>query len=100
MFSAFMAAGCVVGGRKQGDVTGDGRRCATARHDVRPALQRFLDVYAALCRFHMKTYGTTAAADRRGAAKNHRSRCKPVAQFQSRSPSTVLASLYRHPLTS
>jgi len=32
---------------------------------------KFMAIYAAMCRYHMKTYGTTAAADRGGAAKNH-----------------------------
>jgi acetyl-CoA acetyltransferase len=43
----------------------------------------FMDVYAALCRFHMKTYGTTQRQIAAVAAKNHRhSVHNPLAQFQ------------------
>jgi acetyl-CoA acetyltransferase len=43
----------------------------------------FMDVYAALCRYHMKTYGTTQRQIAAVAAKNHKhSVHNPLAQFQ------------------
>ncbi|HJW51762.1 MAG TPA: thiolase family protein [Burkholderiaceae bacterium] len=43
----------------------------------------FMDIYAALCRYHMKTYGTTQRQIAAVAAKNHRhSVHNPLAQFQ------------------
>ncbi len=43
----------------------------------------FMDVYAAFCRHHMKTYGTTARQIAAVAAKNHRhSVHNPLAQFR------------------
>lgn len=43
----------------------------------------FMDVYAALCRYHMKTYGTTQRQIAAVAAKNHQhSVHNPLAQFQ------------------
>ncbi len=44
----------------------------------------FMDVYAALCRYHMKTYGTTQRQIASVAAKNHQhSVHNPLAQFQT-----------------
>jgi acetyl-CoA acetyltransferase len=43
----------------------------------------FMDVYAALCRYHMKTYGTTQRQIAAVAAKNHgHSVHNPLAQFR------------------
>ncbi len=43
----------------------------------------FMDVYAALCRYHMKTYGTTQRQMAAVAAKNHRhSVHNPLSQFR------------------
>lgn len=43
----------------------------------------FMDVYAALCRYHMKTYGTTQRQIAAVAAKNHQhSVHNPLAQFR------------------
>ena len=54
----------------------------------------FMDVYAALCRHHMKTYGTTQRQIAAVAAKNHlHSVHNPLAQFQKAfSMEEVLAS--------
>ena len=54
----------------------------------------FMDVYAALCRYHMKTYGTTQRQIAAVAAKNHlHSVHNPLAQFQKAfSMEEVLAS--------
>ena len=54
----------------------------------------FMDVYAALCRYHMKTYGTTQRQIAAVAAKNHQhSVHNPLAQFQQAfSIDQVLAS--------
>lgn len=54
----------------------------------------FMDVYAALCRYHMKTYGTTQRQIASVAAKNHlHSVHNPLAQFQKAfSIEEVLAS--------
>jgi acetyl-CoA acetyltransferase len=54
----------------------------------------FMDVYAALCRHHMKTYGTTQRQIAAVAAKNHQhSVHNPLAQFQQAfSIEQVLAS--------
>ncbi len=54
----------------------------------------FMDVYAALCRHHMKTYGTTQQQIAAVASKNHRhSVHNPLAQFrQPFSVEDVLAS--------
>ena len=54
----------------------------------------FMDVYAALCRYHMKTYGTTQRQIAAVAAKNHQhSVHNPLAQFQQAfSIEQVLAS--------
>ncbi|MBK9520739.1 MAG: thiolase family protein [Rhodocyclaceae bacterium] len=54
----------------------------------------FMDVYAALCRYHMKTYGTTQRQIAAVAAKNHaHSVHNPLAQFQKAfSIDEVLAS--------
>jgi acetyl-CoA acetyltransferase len=54
----------------------------------------FMDVYAALCRYHMKTYGTTQRQIAAVAAKNHQhSVHNPLAQFQKAfSIDEVLAS--------
>jgi acetyl-CoA acetyltransferase len=54
----------------------------------------FMDVYAAFCRHHMKTYGTTQRQIAAVAAKNHQhSVHNPLAQFQqSFSVDQVLAS--------
>lgn len=54
----------------------------------------FMDVYAALCRYHMKTYGTTQRQIAAVAAKNHlHSVHNPLAQFQKAfSIEEVLAS--------
>jgi acetyl-CoA acetyltransferase len=54
----------------------------------------FMDVYAALCRHHMKTYGTTQRQIAAVASKNHRhSVHNPLAQFQQPfSVEEVLAS--------
>jgi acetyl-CoA acetyltransferase len=43
----------------------------------------FMDVYAAMCRYHMKRYGTTQRQIAAVAAKNHKhSVHNPLAQFQ------------------
>ncbi len=48
----------------------------------------FMDVYAALAKFHMKTFGTTQAQIAAVAAKNHdHSRHNPLSQYQE--PMTV-----------
>ena len=54
----------------------------------------FMDVYAALCRYHMKTYGTTQRQIAAVAAKNHgHSVHNPLAQFRDAySIEQVLAS--------
>ena len=54
----------------------------------------FMDVYAALCRYHIKTYGTTQRQIAAVAAKNHQhSVHNPLAQFQQAfSIDQVLAS--------
>lgn len=54
----------------------------------------FMDVYAALCRYHMRTYGTTQRQIAAVAAKNHaHSVHNPLAQFQKAfSIDEVLAS--------
>jgi acetyl-CoA acetyltransferase len=54
----------------------------------------FMDIYAALCRYHMKTYGTTQRQIAAVAAKNHlHSVHNPLAQFQKAfSIDEVLAS--------
>jgi acetyl-CoA acetyltransferase len=62
----------------------------------------FMDVYAALCRQHMKTHGTTQRQIAAVAAKNHRhSVHNPLAQFrESCSIEQVLASApIAYPLT-
>jgi acetyl-CoA acetyltransferase len=62
----------------------------------------FMDVYAALCRYHMKTYGTTQRQIAAVAAKNHgHSVHNPLAQFRDAfSIEQVLASApIAYPLT-
>jgi len=57
----------------------------------------FMDVYAALCRHHMKTYGTTQQQIAAVAAKNHRhSVHNPLSQF--RDPYTIEQVLASPPI--
>lgn len=59
---------------------------------------RFMSVYAALCRYHMKTWGTTQRQIAAVSAKNHRhSVHNPFAQF--RTPMTVDEVLAAPPIT-
>ena len=58
----------------------------------------FMDVYAALCRHHMKTYGTTQRQIAAVAAKNHQhSVHNPLSQF--RQPFTIEEVLAAAPIT-
>ena len=58
----------------------------------------FMDVYAALCRHHMKTYGTTQRQIAAVAAKNHKhSVHNPLAQF--RDPCSIEQVLASPPIT-
>ena len=57
----------------------------------------FMDIYAAICRHHMKTYGTTQRQIASVAAKNHRhSVHNPLAQF--RDPFTIEQVLASPPI--
>ncbi|WP_105101783.1 thiolase family protein [Microbulbifer pacificus] len=59
---------------------------------------RFMDIYAAMCRFHMKTFGTTQRQIAAVSAKNHgHSVHNPNSQF--RQPFTVEEILAAPPIT-
>ncbi len=59
---------------------------------------RFMDIYAAMCRFHMKTFGTTQRQIAAVSAKNHgHSVHNPYSQF--RQPFTVKEILRAPPIT-
>ncbi len=76
---------------------GDGVVPPPGSESPRP-YSRFMSIYAAMCRHHMKTYGTTQRQIASVSAKNHRhSVHNPLSQF--RQPFTVDEVLAAAPIT-
>ncbi|MBP0620898.1 thiolase family protein [Cupriavidus consociatus] len=76
---------------------GDGVEPPSGSESDRP-YSRFMSIYAALCRYHMKTYGTTQRQIAAVSAKNHgHSVHNPLSQF--RKPFTIDEVLAAPPIT-
>ena len=76
---------------------GDGVAPPPGSESTRP-YSRFMSIYAAMCRHHMKTYGTTQRQIAAVSAKNHQhSVHNPLSQF--RQPFTVEEVLAAAPIT-
>lgn len=76
---------------------GEGVEVPEGSESPRP-YSRFMGIYAAMCRFHMKTFGTTQRQIAAVAAKNHQhSVHNPLAQF--RIPMTIEEVLAAPPIT-
>jgi len=76
---------------------GEGVEVPPGSESDRP-YSRFMAIYAAMCRFHMKTYGTTQRQIAAVCAKNHRhSVHNPYSQF--RQPFTIEEVLAAPPIT-
>ena len=78
-----------------------GRGGAAGHHPSDKPFSKFMEIYAAMCRLHMKTYGTTQRQIAAVSAKNHtHSVHNPFSQF--RKPFTVeeiLAPPITYPIT-
>jgi len=76
---------------------GEGVEPPSGSESDRP-YSRFMSIYAALCRYHMKTYGTTQRQIAAVSAKNHgHSVHNPMSQF--RKPFTIDEVLAAPPIT-
>ena len=76
---------------------GDGVEAPPGSESDRP-YSRFMTIYAAMCRYHMKTYGTTQRQIAAVSAKNHQhSVHNPLSQF--RKPFTIEEVLAAPPIT-
>jgi len=100
MFSAFDSAWdveTVQDNRNTLTEMGEGVFCPEGSQSKKP-YSMFMDVYAAFCRFHMKSFGTTQRQIAAVSAKNHgHSVHNPLSQYQT--PYTIDEVLNAPPIT-